>query len=177
MDPATRAVKLLLASDASRSWKLGMGAVFPEINQWIFGQWDPQFIQEQQPSIEFLELYALMMAVATWNCTELMTNRRVEMCCNNESVVYMINNSASSCTQCQKLIRIITLLNLRANRRLFARHLSTHLNLLPDALSRLNFKKFWALAPREMAKQPCNLPKVFWPPSKIWFCKDITVFF
>ena len=51
-------------SDASRSDKLGMGAVYN--TRWMFLKWDSRFIKEKQPSIEFLELYALTAAVLEW---------------------------------------------------------------------------------------------------------------
>ena len=51
-------------SDASASERLGYGAVFN--NQWIFNQWEPNYIKHLNPSIEYLELYSLTAAVLTW---------------------------------------------------------------------------------------------------------------
>ena len=117
------AVTLQLFSDASRNPRLGMGVVFLEENRWIVGQWTYQFIVEQQPSIEFLELIAVVAAVVTWNKIEQLNNQRVEIFCDNEAVVHMINNTASSCPQCHKLITILTLDCICGNRRLFAHHI------------------------------------------------------
>ena len=111
VDFAAESSKMLnFASDASKSRVLGMGAVFN--NHWIIAQWPEGYISDLDPSIEFLELYALTMAVLTWSWKPQMHNCRVTIFCDNEAVVHMINNSASSCVQCMKLIRIIVKDNL-----------------------------------------------------------------
>ena len=51
-----------LYTDASRNFKLGFGAFCGQ--DWTFGQWDEQFCERVQPSIEYLELYAV--AVIKW---------------------------------------------------------------------------------------------------------------
>ena len=53
-------------SDASASASLGFGAVYE--NRWIFGQWQANFINEQNPSIEYLELFGVTAAILTWDC-------------------------------------------------------------------------------------------------------------
>ena len=55
------AVDIDMYSDASRKFKLGFGAYCgPE---WTFGQWDPIFMETHQPSIEYLELFGVTVAV------------------------------------------------------------------------------------------------------------------
>ena len=59
-----------LYSDASLNRNLGFGAVYQ--NNWIVGQWPEGFGQNCSPSIEFLELFALVMALTVWeNCSQL----------------------------------------------------------------------------------------------------------
>ena len=36
-------------------------------NAWTFGHWGADNILKLQPSIEFLELYALCLAIYSWN--------------------------------------------------------------------------------------------------------------
>ena len=55
--------KLLFASDASAVKDLGFGAVFQ--NRWLFAQWEPDYIDKYQPSIDYLELYAMIVAMIT----------------------------------------------------------------------------------------------------------------
>ena len=154
-DPSDRNSQTLgLYSNASCNGDFGWGAVFLEENRWIGAQWPKDFVENCQPSIEYLELYALVAAVLTWSDTQWMSNRRVTIFCDNESVVYMVNNSASSCMQCMKLLRILTLDNIRANRRVFVQHVPTKQNSLAVAISRMNFKKFWSLAADQMKPTP-----------------------
>ena len=51
-------------SDASANEALGFGAIFG--NRWLFGKWEPDFVNEYKPSIEFLELFALCAGVFAW---------------------------------------------------------------------------------------------------------------
>ena len=51
-------------SDAAKHPKLGMGAVFN--SRYFMQAWDPKFIVEYDPSIKFLELFALTSALLCW---------------------------------------------------------------------------------------------------------------
>ena len=59
-------------SDASLNKKLGFGAVFQD--RWVVGQWPARFVKAHKPSIEFLELYALTMALTVWKESTDLTN-------------------------------------------------------------------------------------------------------
>ena len=78
--------------------------------RWIKGKWDTEFLQVAKPSIEFLELAALCIAVFAWGT--YFRNERVIIFCDNEAVVSMVNNSMSSCKRCMRLIRLLTLKSL-----------------------------------------------------------------
>ena len=98
-------------------------------------------------------------------------NIRMALYCDNESVVYMVNSQSSSCKNCMYLLRALILDNLIHNRRVFARHLRSEENYLSDALSRLQFKRFWRLAPETMNKSPSIATPLLWPASAIWLNK------
>ena len=51
-------------SDASRNFKLGFGAYCG--TAWCMGQWDDSFMQTYQSSIEYLELFAVTVAIIKW---------------------------------------------------------------------------------------------------------------
>ena len=51
-------------SDASKNSKLGFGCIMK--NSWLWGRWEPGFVETFDPSIEFLELFALCAGVLTW---------------------------------------------------------------------------------------------------------------
>ena len=156
---------LAFYSDASRNGKLGFGAIMGD--RWIVAQWPAGFVEDCQPSIEFLELFALTIAVLSWDDDVKLQNTRVTVFCDNEEVVHMVN-TASSCNQCMKLIRILVLNGLKNNRRLFIRHILTKLNILADSLSRLNMTRFWKYAPKSVNRTPDQLCANLWPVNKIW---------
>ena len=151
-------------SDASASPNLGFGAIFD--NQWLFSQWEPGYIDTYHPTIEYLELYALCAAILTlgWQ----LKNSRIIVFCDNIAVVHMINKATSSCKNCMNLIRLLTLSGLIDNRRVFARHVHGVNNELADSLSRLQFDRFWNLAPPSMSPNPSSINSQVWPASKIW---------
>ena len=164
-DKATYAgTELRFFSDASANKILGYGAVFN--NDWLFGQWEPGFIENQKPSIEYLELFALTAALLTWG--DKIMDMRVVIFCDNSAVVQMVNTLTSSCKNCMYLIHLITLNNLVDNRKVFVKHLRSEENVLSDALSRMNFKKFWKLVPPTMHHFPSTVSPLIWPVSKLW---------
>ena len=152
-------------SDASHAIRLGFGCTLDK--QWLFGQWLEGFISQQEPSIEFLELFALTAGVLTWENHLSLTNTRVTVFCDNMSVVHMINNISSSCFRCMKLIRLLVLNGLQFNCRLSARFISTKNNSIADALSHLQFDRFRKLAPnKDLAL--CEIDERIWPIYKVW---------
>ena len=158
-------------SDASANKTLGYGAVFG--NNWMFGQWEHGFIEKCEPSIKFLELFALCAALLTWNRDPKLNKARIVIFCDNISVVHMVNKLSSSCGQCMKLIRILTLDNLKHDRRVFVKHVKGKNNSLSDSLSRLDFDRFWRLALTTMNKFATKTSEVIWPVSKIWDSQTI----
>ena len=142
-----------------------MGVIFGK--KWIVAKWGRDFILEQKPSIEFLELYALVAAVITRGSH--LKNIRMIVFCDNKAVLHMINNMTSKCKQCMKLIRILTLDGLLNNRRVFVRHVKTDKNILADSLSRMDFKRFWKHAHQSTNQFPDTIHQDIRPIEKIWF--------
>ena len=153
-------------SDASRNFELGFGAYCgPE---WTYAQWDKEFMERCEPSIEFLELYAVAVAILNW--IKLFRNKRITLFCDNEAVVHMINSSTSKCKRCMVLLRMIVLKGLVQNVRIAARHVGTKLNGKADALSRLDFGRFWRLVgDNSMNDTPSGIPQELWPMGKVWW--------
>ena len=140
--------------DASGNYKLGFGAYCgPE---WTFGQWDETFCNMVKPSIEYLELYAVLVAVINW--IKIFEDRRIVLFCDNESEVHMINNSTSNCKNCMILIRLLTAESILRNVRVYAKHVGTKENGKADALSRLDFDRFQRLAGGSMNVKPTQIP-------------------
>ena len=151
--------------DASKNASLGMGAVFQ--NSWMYTAWNKRFIETQDPSIEFLELFALVAHLLTW--ADRIRNQKLIIFCDNQAVLGMVNNITSKCPYCMKLIRIMALSGLKYNYRVWVKFVPSKQNILADSLSRLDFSRFWKHASSSMELQPCPLPQEIWPMEKVWF--------
>ena len=158
---------LEMMSDASRNPTLGVAAICQE--SWAWKQWDANFIQKYQPSIEYLELYGVVISVLLW--ANRFANRRVTLFCDNQSVVEMLNSNTSSCKNCMVLIRIFVLECMIQNVKIRAAYISSRDNFYSDSLSRLKFDKFWSLAKqnnRHFDEVNTEIPDMLWPMDKIW---------
>ena len=157
---------LNMYSDASLNERLGFGCWFGKF--WIFGRWEHNFVRENKPSIAYLELYALCIGIFTWQ--NQLQNCRITIYCDNKSARDMINSTVSNCKNCMRLLRMLTLNNLIHNRRVFAKYVKTNENTCADALSRLQFGRFFKNVPKniDINKNPDPLPQDLWPLSKIW---------
>ena len=51
--------------DAAGRVKLGWVAWLPHLGLWMYDQWEEDFFKNFQPSIDFLELYALPAGIVT----------------------------------------------------------------------------------------------------------------
>ena len=153
-------------SDASKT--IGFGAVLND--RWICGDWCQTFLKQEDPSIAYLELFALCAGVLTWEDHPELCNCRVTVYCDNTAVVEMINSMVSGCKNCMYLLWLITLNGLKFNRRLTAQYINTRENCLADALSRNQMDRFHKLGP-EMLDTPDQIPNWIWPISQIWQTK------
>ena len=125
-------------TDAAKGVQLGIGGVFRR--RWYFAQWEPNFIKDCDPSIEYLELLGVCMGVSCW--IESLRNQRILLFCDNQSVVRMVNDTTSSCKNCMLLIHKLVLKCLQYNMRVFCRWVHGSLNLRADLLSRMKLDEF-----------------------------------
>ena len=160
------AIQLGFTTDASRAFELGFGCYYDK--RWTFGCWEENFIENCDPSIAYLELYSLCVGIFVWQNEPTLQNCRVIVRCDNQATVQMVNNMTSSCPNCMYLLRLLAFNNLRHNRRIYVRYIDTKSNYLSDALSRMEFDRFFRLAPADVNPEPERLPEELWPISKIW---------
>ena len=152
-------------TDSSTNPELGCGGYCDR--EWFLLKWDADFIREQTPSINYLELFAVTVAVLKW--IYKYPNTRVALFCDNQSVVDMINRTTSSCRNCMVLLRIIVLQGLVQNVRITAKHVPGKLNQISDSLSRQKMNLFRQLtAELDFEPEPVEIPSEIWPLSKIW---------
>ena len=151
-------------TDSSKGETMGFGCFFNR--QWTFGSWKPGFIKEMDPSIAYLELYAVCVGIFTWN--KMLQNISILIHCDNISVVHMVNNMTSKCKNCMYLLRLLMLDNMLNNRKIMLQYIETKKNSLADVLSRQKIDLFLKIAPTGTKITPEPLPEEIWPVSKIW---------
>ena len=152
-------------SDATANEFLGFGAICG--SSWMFNRWNVAFIRRVRPSIEYLELFALVAGCIQW--LDRFQNKRVVLFCDNESVCKMVNKSTSTCKQCMVLIRILVLHCLILDVRVFVKHLSSRANRDADLLSRMKIGRFKKINPGKFEGSPTPVPEVLWPMQKLWY--------
>ena len=131
-------------------------------NDWFIIEWDEDLMEQCKPSINFLELYVLTIAIYVWG--ERFSNIPIIIYCDNMSVVHMVNNGTSKNTRCMKLLRIITLHTLIHNITIHVKYINTKENVFADSLSRLEYKRFKSLVKSQNKKfshRPTEIPELF----------------
>ena len=156
--------EICMYSDASRNHKLGAGGYCG--TSWFILKWDEYFMQQHEPSIAYLELYAVAICILNW--IQRFANRRVILFCDNMSVVYMLNKNTSHCPKCLILIRMIVLHSMIHNVRVFAKHVASKDNLISDLLSRNKYQQFLEVTEGRFESQPTPIPNSLWPMNKLW---------
>ena len=151
-------------TDTAKMETYGYGAFFN--GQWLYGQWEPGFIKKYDPSIEYLELFALCAGIITW--ADQLKDCRIVIYCDNQAVIGMVNNLTSSCRNCMILLRILVLNGLYYNRRVLVKYVKSKENFLADSLSRGRLDLFWKKAPSMTKKYPDRILSILWPMSKLW---------
>lgn len=153
-------------SDASKSQiRAGFGVVFGRY--WTYQEFPPWVVQDPDIAIHTLELYAVLIGVALFS--HKLKGRRVEIFCDNQAVVAMINKGTSKCKTCMRFIRSITFISMQHQVRYFAKYVKSLENTRADALSRLDLAKFWRSATSDMERHPLALPSEFWPVHREWW--------
>ena len=127
-----------LYTDASGAY--GYGAVCGQ--SWFFGEWNAEWISE---NITLKELYPIIVAIEVWGYR--IANKSICFNCDNEALVYVLNKQSSTEKRVMFLIRRLVLLTLHHNILFTANHLPGKLNILSNALSRLQIAKFKMLMP------------------------------
>ena len=152
-------------SNASLKRTFGIGACY--MKEWAYAQWPEGFIESKKPSIEYAELLGLVITVYIWS--DKLANQRVQVFCDNQTVIVVVNNTTSSCKNCMVLVRKLVLRSLEYNFRLFATYVKSADNEIADSLSRLDFRRFDILAKKHrLQNTPELIPRELWPPTKIW---------
>ena len=141
-------------ADASGNSLLGWGAWLPHLGLWIYGAWEEQFLETYQPSIDFLEIYALLAGVVTW--MPHLTDIAVLFWLDNTPTVFALRNKLCDSPQMLFLLHLLTLFCMTHKITILARHVRGVPNTISDKLSHFQFQDFHALKPEHAACFPSN---------------------
>ena len=154
------ATELDLYTDSSGK---GFGGYFGR--KWFAGCWGKNFMAKHKPSIQFLELYAISIAIHLW--AKDLSNSRVVLFTDNKTAQDVLNSSSSSCKQCMKLIRSNVMTELKFNVRFFAQYVEGFKNNRADDLSRGKIKRFLKSNPQATTTGE-TLPGELYPVDRVW---------
>ena len=134
-----------LFTDALGNPDLGWGAWLDD--EWCCAQWCTAWNFLYEPSIDFLEFFAVLVAVWTW----------LFLFCNNQPVVALLSSFTSGSTDIMLLLRYLVLILSHHNILMQPIYLRSAINNRADALSRLQVDRFFALH-RNARSKPRELP-------------------
>ena len=139
LDPTwTPASDLQIFTDASST--LGYGAFWN--GAWFSHPWPSHLAQN---TIEWKELYAVVMACETWGAH--WSRKRILFHCDNQAIVSVWESGLSRSTSLMHLVRALFWVAANNNFTVLLRHIPGIDNSIADALSRLQLPRFRGLAP------------------------------
>ena len=121
---------LSLFTDSMAKRGLGFGCIFK--NQWTFGIWSDEFLNED-PSITLLELIPIVVSVYIWG--PQLRDLDLVIRSDNSGSVDICNSQYSTCPYCMILVQLLVLKCLEYNINLTYRHIPGIDNKLSDNLS------------------------------------------
>jgi len=128
-----------LTTDASGSW--GCGA-FSD-NKWFSMKWS---LRAPQAHITVQELIPIVIAAALWG--RRWSGQTVQVWCDNEAAVSIINTGTSMDLEALHLMRCLAFISAKFQFYLFATHVQGKRNVIADALSRNKMHLFRSLYPQ-----------------------------
>jgi hypothetical protein len=141
-----------LFSDASG---LGFAAVFG--SRFVQGYWPTLW---SHYSIAVKELYPITLAVELWG--SVLSNKRIMLHCDNQSVVHIINSQTSKCPIIMRLVRRLTVAAMSFNIVLRSVHIRGVDNTVADLLSRFSDSQARQAAPW-LNGRPDDIPPLLLP--------------
>ena len=119
---------------------MGLGGYFK--GQWFQGRWPHHLLlnREWGISIEWQELFPIVVACTIWH--PHFAGKRLQLWCDNELVVAIINSGHSKVPRIMDLLRALIIISMKHNFFIRARHVPGVHNVIADALSRFQEARF-----------------------------------
>lgn len=167
-DKAAKRTILQFTSDAAKATQTGFATCFQfeKVLYYCFDRWERQFLEQYDPSIQFLELYGSVCGILLFS--KLLRNSRVTIFCDNQAVMHMLNKATSACKHCMILIRLVTLTAMEWNMDYEVKYVSSADNTWSDLLLRQKFALFKREVPAELKLVRLPVPKALVPQEKIY---------
>ena len=124
---------LHLFTDAATTETLGWGAWWGMV--WAWDIWDPVFMCSSTLSIDFLEMFAVVVVVWIWSSQ--FANKHVVVHSDNQPTVAVVNSKTSKSNGMLVLLRFLTLHCMLNNITIMASFVPGSANQVADALSHL----------------------------------------
>ena len=131
---------MVIYLDACVNPNLGWSVFIPRNGWWFYGQWDAQYITETNPSIDFLEMFVILVCLDMKGAE--LSNSIIHCKSDNQPTVDTLTNKTSKSPHLMQLIRSIVLICLQYTIRFTILHVSGHLNIHANHLSCLQLHKF-----------------------------------
>ena len=128
---------------ASANPNLGWGVYTSIMGWWSFGQWDLEFFQQFNPSIDFFKMYAILIFLQ--NKRKQLQDFYVQFFSDNMPTVETLSCRTSKSKQLMIIIHAITLLCLQHNIKFSIKHIKGKFNVHADKLSHLQITEFKGL--------------------------------
>jgi ribA/ribD-fused uncharacterized protein len=140
----------------------GFGACFlgPNGPEYFGGRWADYGIDPRAAGMHISELEALALALAVETWGHYLSGRRVSVRVDNEACVTMVNNRNARDPGMMHSMRNIFFEMARNSFELGSRWISTKDNVLADAASRSDWKRFFEFARSEFGFEPADMREV-----------------
>ena len=116
------------------------------VGAYLDGAWFVELVPDLSHSINWRELYVVVLAAATWG--HMWAGKRILLFCDNQCVVHVLRTGTSKSPALMELVRTLFYLSATFQFELSATWIDTKVNTVADSLSRLDFYKFWRLVPQ-----------------------------
>lgn len=149
--------QLHLYTDSAGNHQLGCGVYFN--GQWAYFEWPACWKDlDIMSDITFLELVPIVLAVDLFKTQ--FCDKKILFHTDNKALVSILNKKSSKSVRVMELIRPLVLYSMIHNIYFKACHIAGYNNAIADSISRKQWTRFRALAPKSRPR-PIQIPEDF----------------
>ena len=133
-----RLSNFFIFTDALANTDLGWGSFIPKTGQFSFGQWPKDWFLAFQPSIDCLELFAVLIMI--FSLRHQLQNQRVTVFTDNTPTKEAIWNRTSPSKQMMLMLRALVITAVHFNIHIIPRYVRGSENKFADLLSHFRWR-------------------------------------